>query len=375
MKADIIHISGFDTYNSHDSGNYIVFNFLRQLKYDSKMILALQKSKPDLDTFHVQKNNIINTIEECKILFLHDELLSMEEIEQIYKKTKCKIIFYTQTHYHISDTGVSGDFSYPDLNSDEVNQKNYDILSKKKSFIQRLPISVVVGSSHSKNITEKSYLNLYEDKQVYLIPLPNDVPYCEIDKSLLRSKHNLSEKNKYVFWGTTQPQTFRKGKAYFDDAMKQLFDLLTPEQRTNIKIINAGPTPSTEFAGGKYEVICCGYIPSREIMSNLYKLSDISVCTTISDAGPMMISESMCNETPVIAFDRSIAIDLIEDQKTGFLIKDLSTKNMAESIKKCLFESDIDVISKNARQKFLEFHDREKILNKWNNLFSNLSKE
>ena len=107
-------------------------------------------------------------------------------------------------------------------------------------------------------------------------------------------------------------------------------------------------------------------------MSDRYKASDISVCTTIADAGPMMISESMCNETPVIAFDRSISIDLCENGETGYLIPDLDVELMADSIKKILFEDNLEEMSKKSRKKYLTYHGKSGIMFLWDNLFKKL---
>ena len=91
-----------------------------------------------------------------------------------------------------------------------------------------------------------------------------------------------------------------------------------------------------------------------EITGN--KEFDVAVNTTIADAGPMMISEAMCNETPVIAFDRSIACDLCVDGETGYLIKNLNLQSMCDAIYDILFVDDIEKMSIQAREKYLEFH-------------------
>jgi glycosyltransferase involved in cell wall biosynthesis len=375
MKAEILHISGFDTYNTHDSGNYIIFDYLRELKYDSKMILAISKTKSDNDTFFIPKNEIVNSIEECKVLILHDEILNMDEVEQIYKKTNCKILVLTQTHCHLCDEKTIGDRAYPELDSDEQNNLNKNILFGKKEIIKRLPIDLVVFSSHSKDITENYHVNLYENKKIHLIPFPSKVPYCEIPKQDLRNRYNLSNENKYILWGTTQPESFRKGKVYFDECLKILYEMLSNEQKKIIKILSVGPKPKTKFAENKFEVKYFGYLKTRQHMSVAYKISDISVCTTLSDAGPMMISESLCNNTPVIAFNKSIANDLIIDEYSGYLIKNLSTKDMAEKIYKILFLDNLEYMSDNARKSYLKFHDKSVNLKKWQDLFTNLLEE
>jgi glycosyltransferase involved in cell wall biosynthesis len=370
MKADIIHISGFDTYNTHDSGNYIVFNFLRQLKeYDSKMILCMNKQKThDKDTFYIPKNKVYESIKECKILIIHDELFSIKEIEKFYKKLNCNIVMITQTHYHLITSECIGNNAHPELNDKEANDHNDFFISQKRKIIKNLPISLVHGSSYTGRITKK--YNMFDN--MTLIPLPDDVPFCKSSKEKTRKFLRLPLDKKIIFWGTSHPKTKRKGKFLFDQCLDFLWDSLDNKQREDIIILNVGPPAGKFGINSAFSVLPTGYIKTRKEMSVYYRASDISVCTTIADAGPMMISESMCNETPVIAFDRSISCDLCDDGKTGYLVKDLNTENMAKSIYNSLYVDDLTEMSKKSREKYLTFHDKGVILSRWNNLFSEL---
>lgn len=368
MKADIIHISGFDRYDTHDSGNYIVFNALRGLNYDSKMILALGKSKPDEDTFLIPKHKIIDSIDEAKVVVLHDSLLSHNEIKALHKKLNCQIVIITMTHFHLTTENSKGCPSYPELNSQSEKNDNKNLLTSKTEIIKELPITLVYGSSYTGKITED--YNIYDDK--VLIPLPADVPFCKNPKEEVRRHLGLSTKSKYIFWGTTQPRTERKGKGLFDKCLDHLWSLLNDSEREQIVILNVGPHAGKFGLISNFKTLHCGYQRSRQDMSVIYRASDISVCTTIADAGPMMISESMCNETPVVAFDRSISIDLCKNGETGYLIPNLDVLLMSNSIKKILFEDNLEEISKKSREKYLTFHNFDAIIEKWNDLFKKL---
>lgn len=368
MKADIIHISGYDRYNTHDSGNYIVFNALRDLDYDSKMILALGKTKPDEDTFLIPKHKIIDSIDEAKVVVFHDALFSHNEMKEIQNKLGCQIVIITMTHFHLTTDSSKGCPSYPELNSQSEKNDNKALLKSKADTIKELPITLVYGSSYTGNVTED--YNMYHSKM--LIPLPADVPFCKNPKEEARRHLGLNVKSKYVFWGTTQPGTERKGKGLFDKCLDHLWSQLNNSEREEVVILNVGPNAGKFGKLSNFKTLHCGYQRSRKDMSDRYKASDISVCTTIADAGPMMISESMCNETPVIAFDRSISIDLCENGETGYLIPDLDVELMADSIKKILFEDNLEEMSKKSRKKYLTYHGKSGIMFLWDNLFKKL---
>lgn len=370
MKAEIVHVSGFDSYDTHDSGNYIVFNFLRNANFDSKMALVLKKTKNDKDTYFIKKHDFIEAFEEIKILVLHDETFNFNEIKKIHDKFKCQIILYTQTHCINRTNFCIGEISYPELNDEKTKKHNEPHLIEKKNVFKGLPITVVCASSYTFNQVKENIV--YEDKKVFLFPLPGDVPYCKTPKEKVRNYLGLKNDKKYILWGTTNPKSFRKGKHLFDESLDYFWNILSDDEREEITILNVGPHAGKFGKNSNFNTVYCGYQTTRKDMSVYYRASNISVCTTIADGGPMMISESMCNETPVIAFDRSISCDLCEDGKTGYLVTDLNTENMAKSIYNSLYVDDLAEMSKKSRKKYLTFHDKDVILSKWNNLFTQL---
>tara|TARA_B100001093_G_scaffold340006_2_gene324783 strand:- start:4500 stop:5333 length:834 start_codon:yes stop_codon:yes gene_type:complete len=272
------------------------------------------------------------------------------------------------THFHLTTSQTVGCPSYPELNCENDRKHNIHLLQQKQDTFCHIPITLVYGSTYTGTITEQ--FNMYEQK--CFIPLPAEIPYCKSSIEDTRKYLNLDNAKKYIFWGTTQPRTERKGKSLFDKVLDILWDNLTEEQRKKVAILNAGPNAGKFGINSNFSAVPFGYQKTRKDMSVLYKASDISVCTTTADAGPMMISESMCNETPVIAFDRSIACDLCIDGETGYLIRNLDLKDMAESIKKILFEDDLKEMSEKSRKKYLTFQSSSDIMEKWNNLFINL---
>ena len=272
------------------------------------------------------------------------------------------------THFHLTTQKSLGCPSYPELNSNFEKTSNSKLLEEKTRVFSKVPITLVFGSSYTEKMTNN--YKIYNDK--CFIPLPAEIPYCKNPKQQVRKHLSLDIDRKYIFWGTTQPETLRKGKKLFDEVLDILWNKISPEQREQIVILHVGP-PTGEFGNtSNFNVIRTGYQETRKHMSIFYKASDVSVCTTIADAGPMMISESMCNETPVIAFDRSIACDLCVDGETGYLIEDLNLEKMSTSIKQILFQDDLEKMSKKSRKKYLTFQDSCAIMNKWNNLFTNL---
>ena len=386
IRKDIIHICGFDSYNPveaiiagippHESGTSVAYNLLRQLEnYSSGMFLTDPLGKlltqNDKNTYHVASEKIIDNIAACKFIILHGTELALAELTALYNKLNCHFIIVTQTHCHMWVPGCQGDVSYPELNSEEDRLYNKDPLTEAKKIMDQLPLTVVTCSQYTYNLTKEHLL--YNHRDVRCIPLALTVPYCKSPKEDIWSHLDLKADKKYIFWGTTSPLLERKGFQFLEESLYVLWRLLTPEQREQIVILVAGPGKyNPNPVHHQFSVRYFGHLTSRKKMSVLYKAADVTLCTTIADGGPMMLSESLCNGTPVIAFDRCISLDLIKDGKTGYLIKDLSSNDMAGALSRILFVDNLEAMATHSRETYLNHHHETIVLAKWEQLLKEL---
>ena len=367
----VVNVGGYDLYNpvkKHESGNYIVFKFLREIGIDTNLLLTRCKatSDPDVHRVDTEGADFVNSIGPHDYIIYHDESVSPKKIKEIHDNYGSKIIFITQTHCVFTGgcafslaceryTDSCG--KCPQKNSDDEYDSTFLSLKDKKEYFSDLPITLVVGSENSYLKSNKS--PLFSSRDVIKIPLPNDVPFCRDQKILL--------------WGTTQPRTYRKGFGYFEESLVKLLERKRISAN-DFLVLAVGPGMQSVFSNlqNNYgiRVVYTGYVDSREQMAEMFKLADFSVCTTVDDAGPMVISESMINFSPVVAFDASISLDLIESNKTGFISSVGDTENLALNIEKMLLlsDSELENMSKNGSLRAKEFHSKEKISKLWKEL-------
>ena len=103
-KVDVLHVAGFDGYdNTHESGNYIVFNALRNLDHTSCMVIHQHKTFQDDKTFlmPIQNKNpqeIAKMLPSHKVLVLYGADYTPEELRAIYDEHQCQIIYVLMVH-------------------------------------------------------------------------------------------------------------------------------------------------------------------------------------------------------------------------------------------------------------------------------------
>ena len=405
--VDILHTTGYDLYilnhtSAHPSGGYIVYNALKKSKYSSSLAITIERHISDESTFlypygqhHPQEvktpDEVAKGLPPHKVLVVYGEEFSPEQLRAIHLEHKSTIIMVMMTH-----DLISGGCAYPrtpNLHSGDVRKiscegfqkdcgrcpeiplkkpnprdKTFRLLKRKKENFKGLPIILVGASSYSLSIAEKS--SVFKGIRKELLPILHDVPYCEHSAQEIKQSLQIPTDKKIILWGTTQPESIRKGKVLMDEVLNYLWDMMTTKERENTQLLCVGPVPVTPFQQTqKFHVNYSGYLPTREHMAMMYKASDVSVCTTVSDAGPMMVTESLTNECPVVGFDRSVILDLVSNGENGYIIKDLDTKKMAEKTLEVLRSSHSREMDSAARQAALEYHNPSKILKKWESLF------
>jgi hypothetical protein len=404
---DVLHATGYDVYalnatSAHPSGGYIVYNALKKSKFSSLMAVTIERRVNDDSTFlypygqhHPQE---IKTPEEVakglpphKVLVVYGEEFSPEQLKAIHLEHGCTIVMVMMTHdiltggcaYPRTPNYKEGDIrklscdghkkscgSCPELALPEPNPKDktFKLFQRKKENLKDLPIILAGVSSYSLSVAKEN--SIFKDMRKELLPILHDVPYASDTRSNVRKQIQLPADKQIILWGTTQPENLRKGRALADEVFNYLWEMMSNEERQNTEILCAGPLPEPGFhETQKFHVNYSGYLPSREHMALMYKAANVSLCTTVSDAGPMMVTESLTNECPVVGFDRSVILDLVTNGKNGHIVENLDTRIMAEKTLEILRSPDREKMSQSSREAALIYHDPKIIIDKWDSIF------
>jgi glycosyltransferase involved in cell wall biosynthesis len=86
----------------------------------------------------------------------------------------------------------------------------------------------------------------------------------------------------------------------------------------------------------KYDVVNLGFV-TYETLAMAFQSADVFVCPTIEDSGPVMVIQSMLCGTPVVGFKMGVNIDLIENNKTGYIAMLKNVNDLANGIQEFLF--------------------------------------
>lgn len=234
----------------------------------------------------------------------------------------------------------------PGLYSRNALDVTFDNLKFKKEYVDKCEIYPIAASEWQFQQLLKSII--YNDKKKYKILLPTDEKiFFNQDKIESRKALGLPLDKKIIFFGSVDTTEKRKGAKELLNALNYLNELIPTEKREQIHLAIAGKIDDTFTNQLLFNFTILGYL-DYENLSKAYNAANVFVCPSTEDSGPTMISQSLMCGTPVISFMMGVAIDLIENYKTGYIAELGNSLDFAKGIKHILNlnELETEVIKK-----------------------------
>ncbi|MDB4097013.1 glycosyltransferase [Methylophilaceae bacterium] len=264
----------------------------------------------------------------------------------------------------------------PQLGKKRDNNDISKIQFRNKSLaLTKTNITALTASSWQLEKINKS--TIFKNKRSELIHLGIDTKiFCPDNRDISRQNLNLPVDTRIIFFGAISISERRKGFDELTKALKILDEMIKKHNfNQNILILIASKKKQPKFnVNFNYKNI--GYLKTEEELASVYKASDIFVCPSIEDAGPMMINESITCGTPVVSFNMGIAKDLVINDFTGYRAKLGDSRDLANGIFRLLTfnKRKINNMRKNCRNLGLKYCDQDIQVKSFFNLCNLLTK-
>ena len=192
-------------------------------------------------------------------------------------------------------------------------------------------------------------LNIFKKEQIHLIPngINSDEFFLQIKN--YPKKLGLPLYKKIILFGAQDLNQEWKGIKYVIDLSKLI-------DKSKYLFISFGKIDSRtkKELQNNVEYIDFGFVDSNKKLREIYNASDIFVFpSTIETFGKVILEAIFC-KTPVIAFNKYAAKDIITHGVDGYLIDEYNVKN---------FKKAIDYLNNNYNEKQLISLNKQKIEN------------
>lgn len=278
------------------------------------------------------------------IVYFWQELLSFKTINDLYDRYPSKFIFICADYSPMSGgchftngcekfkTGCGACSAYN--SSDDNDFTRYNVEYRKKVYEKVKPV-VWANTYMIEFFFKKSYL-LKNQKLVRGIDILDTTLYRPVDIESTKVKYNIPQEKQFIIsFGCQSLMDERKGMLYMVEALNIVYERMTEDERQKTMLLTIGNDGDTISECLKLDYKWLGYIPV-DALPEFYSISSVFVCSSVDDAGPSMLKQSLACGTPLVAFEMGAALDLLVGQNTGINVKLRDSQGLAEGILKIL---------------------------------------
>lgn len=342
-------------------------------------IIYPDESLPDLPCSRVAGN--IGGKYDYIVTLFWEGMFNSSTLSALGKKFHCPVLIYSVDmapltggcfYFNSCDGYKRGCGRCPGMASDDPDDnshKNFEL--KKKNY--RSTDFCYVGNSWMCDRARES--GLFDKDRIFHSGLVLNSDYfkpCD-DIAELRRESGLDKDSIVFLCRSTTVE--RKGTPYFIKAFKKFWNQIEESVRKRIVVITMeDETVAKELIPSGVDVRVNQGFVDADTLVRLYQMSTVFVSTSIDDAGPSMINQSLLCGTPVISFATGVALDIVVDSESGWRVGKGDTDGLAESFRLCsaMTPEEIDGLRKSSREMGLANSSYEAVGRSFEKIFNSL---
>ena len=322
-----------------------------------RIIKHLKKIKPDIIHLH----NIHGGYCNLRLLFNY---IKKQKIPVVFTAHDCWMItgccpYFLESGCNQYITNYCKDCNYIGkypLQYRNIAHKN--LMNKVKYVGSCKSLTIITCSRYLESLFKNSYLSNKNIKTIHNGVDVNVFRYIDNYSNVFK-KYKLKKMDKYVlaiadYWSN------RKGDYFISKLSKDL-------EGQNISLIIIGKCFELPV-GTTTSIIDC--IDSQEDMACFYSGALVLANPTLEDNYPTVLLETICCGTPAVTFDTGGCSEIIEDEKTGFVVDRLNYKLF---LKRILSIAKYPWDKKNIRDIAINFANQEKCYLEYINIYGQLT--
>lgn len=244
------------------------------------------------------------------------------------------------------------------LDSDDENdQTRINYMAKKSVYLQIQ--YAILCNLHQKKFALQS--NLFNSENIFNISIIIDedkfIPY---DKTICRKNFGIPLNKKFVILSRYEKKISRsKGYDHLLNIINIYVARATKAELDSSLLILIGSKDEEFVSQINMDTLC---LPRLDL-SNLikaYSAASVFISTSIDDAGPSMVNQSMMCGTPVVTFSIGTALEVTREGENGYMAKNFNDNDFAEKIFKIsrLSTDDYKKIRKTTRNSALDINSK-----------------
>jgi len=239
------------------------------------------------------------------------------------------------------------------------NSSNYYWHQKVKYWKNK--INIIAPTNWIADCARRSIL--FRESLISVIPTPIDLEkWAPIDKKYAKKLLNLPLNKKLLLFGAIGGiNDKRKGGDLLIETLRILKSLQIRNNLSDFELVVFGENSSKNNIPNNIKTHFIGKLKDDIALRLYYSAADLFILPSRKDNLPGTGIESLACGTPIVAFNVGGIPDIIDNYINGILVKPFDCNLMANEISKMLDDDKLDSMSRNARQKAIDYFNPERI--------------
>lgn len=322
---------------------FLRFNKIARSPYESRgefIFPCMLEDRPSVPSFIILK--AIKKKYDLIITLFWQDMMTAASLYDIYQKTGTPIIIQpidmfplTGGCYYSGEcmkflSGCKDCHSFKTPEGKAQIESNW--LLKKKIY-----------SDIKCTFTSNSYMlaKLSESEMLKGVPLNfrsiviNEDVFKQREVVSARQRLGIPDNKTFIIMSRTVPFTpayERKGMKYLISSINNFAKDLTAEDKDRMLLLAVGKGGKKLASKLDIDTLDLGIVQQDKLI-DAYSVSTLFMSTTVDDAGPSMVNQSIMCGTPVLCFHIGTAIDVIKHKKNGYMVNLHDADGLTEGLK------------------------------------------
>lgn len=221
-----------------------------------------------------------------------------------------------------------------------INRRQNDVQESfaiKQANIKKANIGVFYAAPWTKHLSFQSACFQNNPKCDIGMCIDTDF-YTNANRDIAKRIFNLPDNSFVIFAGSANVSDKRKGFISYVESLKSLWDIVPEDRRDNVYLMIAGRNINQidEYMKSipPFHLHYIDFISDFRLLSLAYQASDLFVCASLEDAGPMMVAEAMSCGTPVVGYKIGLMFDqsIIRNGMEGYSVEIANHNELARAM-------------------------------------------
>lgn len=296
---------------------YLCFRFF--LREQAKCSLNLLSSKFVLKEINQRKKSIVH------FHWINNETVSVHNLSKIFLSHKCVVTLHDEWFY----SGYTHYIYDEDLKPKNLLDKALIDYKIKKFDSATLPF-FTVPSSYMKSRATSS--RLLRDARIEVVPnvIPTDI-YQPKDRNFGAKYDKAKNSDIIICFGAINPnRNPDKGFDLLKAALNELSSILSFDVKQRVKLVCFGDvTMKYEFP---FSTTFVGHISDPEAMAKIFAESYLTLVPSKKESFGQVAAESLGCGTPVVCFNTSGLVDIVDHNVNGYVADCFCYKDFAKGV-------------------------------------------